>query len=234
MSSHPDPEQLAAVASGEPVPAGLATHLADCGACTADLAALRGLATDLAAAEAVDWVDPPAAVWAGIEQGLSRATDGPQPSGEIGPTVRPSRRRRWVAVAAAAVIGVIAGVLGGRLLWPAPVTQVVVVASTSLDSLDQGQSLGEASLLRTNGDVELSVRTVPLDPGTGYLEVWLLNTDGVRMISVGVLADNTTGVFPVSSDLLGEGYRIVDVSRELLDDKPAHSGDSLARGELPV
>ncbi len=39
--------------------------------------------------------------------------------------------------------------------------------------------------------------TTTLDPGDGYLEVWLINRDGKRMVSVGVL-DAGAGTFPIS------------------------------------
>jgi hypothetical protein len=53
------------------------------------------------------------------------------------------------------------------------------------------------------------------------------------MVSIGVL-DAETGVFPISQDLLDQGYVVVDISREPFDEQPEHSGDSLARGTLPA
>lgn len=232
MSVHPDPDVLAAVALGEHPAPGVERHLANCRSCATDLAALRRLAADLSAIEAAEWLEPPATVWAGIQRGLGT---GPAPAPAVSPA---AGRPRWLplALAGAAAAGVLAGVLGARLWTPAteqaPAPQVM--ASTSLATLDDQRVLGEASLVRTPTGMELAVTTEPLDPGSGFLEVWLINTDGVRMVSVGVLADNTSGVFSVSEALLGQGYRIVDVSRELFDDQPTHSGDSLVRGELAV
>lgn len=74
----------------------------------------------------------------------------------------------------------------------------------------------------------------PLDAGNGYLEVWLINADGKRMVSVGVLRPGESGTFPVTQALIDQGYVIVDISKEQFDDKPAHSGDSLLRGQLPA
>jgi hypothetical protein len=82
--------------------------------------------------------------------------------------------------------------------------------------------------------VELRVSTSPVSPGSGYVEVWLINTDGKRMVSVGVLSNGTSGVFPVAKGLIDAGYLIVDISRERLDDKPQHSGDSVVRGKLSL
>ena len=74
-----------------------------------------------------------------------------------------------------------------------------------------------------------------LDPGDGYLEVWLINRDLTRMVSVGVIpADAPQIVLPISQELIDEGYVIVDISREHFDDQPAHSGETLVRGELSI
>ena len=66
----------------------------------------------------------------------------------------------------------------------------------------------------------------------GVHEVWLINVDGKRMISIGLLASGDEGEFAVPMDLIGEGYRIVDISVEPDDGDPTHSGVSIARGEL--
>ena len=53
------------------------------------------------------------------------------------------------------------------------------------------------------------------------------------MISIGVIpVDATEVVLPVPQRLIDEGYVIVDISREPFDDQPAHSGETLVRGEL--
>ncbi len=228
MSTHPDPERLAAVASGEAPDADLAAHLAGCVDCAAELDALRELAGRLNGLQHVDWVEPPATLQAAVLAAARGDTPAPRP-------------RRWLLVAAAAAIGVLAGVvggvLGGRLLWPAPVQPApeVVLASTRLDTLDTGVQEGTATLVQTaGGAIELRVATAPVTPGNGYVEVWLINTDGKRMVSVGVLANGTSGTFPVARGLIDAGYLIVDISREGLDDKPQHSGDSVVRGQLSL
>ena len=82
--------------------------------------------------------------------------------------------------------------------------------------------------------VELRVTTQPLANPDGYLEVWLINTDGKRMVAVGQLADGISGVFSVPQSVIDNGYVIVDISREALDDQPQHSGDSVVRGKLSL
>ena len=71
-------------------------------------------------------------------------------------------------------------------------------------------------------------------PPGGYLEVWLINVDLKRMVSVAVLDQGRDTVISIPAVLIAEGYRIVDVSNELFDDKPQHSGDSIMRGTLPA
>ena len=89
--------------------------------------------------------------------------------------------------------------------------------------------------MRSGEGLDLTVATTsPLDAGDGYLEVWLLNADGKRMVSVGVLGPGEQGSFPISQSLIDQGYVIVDISREHFDESPAHSGDSLLRGKLPA
>ena len=112
---------------------------------------------------------------------------------------------------------------------------VSTVAQAELDTLDTKQRLGEATVVRTGSGVDLRVATTsPLDPGDGYLEVWLINSDGKRMVSVGVLGSTESGTFPISQALLDEGYVVVDISREHFDDRPEHSADSVVRGALPA
>jgi anti-sigma-K factor RskA len=65
--------------------------------------------------------------------------------------------------------------------------------------------------------------------------VWLINSDGKRMYSLGVLPATGSGTYPLPG-LLGdglEGFTIVDVSIEPYDGNPEHSRDSQVRGTLP-
>ena len=139
-------------------------------------------------------------------------------------------------MAAAAAACLLLGVLVGRAVWAPGETTLPVVASVPLTTLDASkQQEGTAQLLGGQGGQgqELRVETQPMSAGSGYVEVWLINTDGKRMVSLGVLA-TTQGTFPVPPEAIAQGYTIVDLSREQFDDKPQHSGDSVMRGTLPV
>ena len=175
------------------------------------------------------------------EAGLDATTSPPasEPPVDLAARQRDRGRRRaplmWVASAAAA--GLVVGAVGGRLVdGTEPDEAAVTVASTTLDTLDTRQARGTADVLRDADGVNLAVHTDPLDPPQdGYLEVWLINEDLQRMVSVGVLRPEASEQrFPIPQELLDEGYVIVDISREGFDDSPEHSGDSVVRGSLPT
>ncbi len=249
---HPDDELLVDVATGAPVDADVTAHVTRCTRCSTEVASLREVLS-VVRDPRPELVPAPGHIWdavaAEIRRGDSSATPSaahaPEPSAELSaaPAVdlaqrREARGRRrpplgWVAGAAAA--GLVVGVAGSQLLDRAdPEPAAVTVASTTLDTLDTQQALGTADVVRHDGQVDLAVNTDPLaPPADGYLEVWLINKDLKRMVSVGVLrpgaADQT---FAIPQELLDEGYTIVDISREGFDDAPEHSGDSVVRGSL--
>lgn len=248
--THPDDDMLAALALGESIPNDVAAHVGACATCSREVGALRSTLGVLR--EPVPALTaPPASVWDAVltEIGAPPASlDAPPASLDAPPAslgapadellVRRERKERrgiplaWVAGAAAA--GILLGVAGGRLLEaedpaPAPIT----VASTELGTLDTGQVKGSADVVRLDGQLDLAVRTDPIDAGDGYLEVWLINMDLERMVSIGVLRPDTPEqTFAIAQDLIDQGYVIVDISREDFDSAPQHSGDSVVRGTL--
>jgi hypothetical protein len=128
------------------------------------------------------------------------------------------------------------GLGGGWLLaadGDSATTDADVVASTQLASLDdQAAARGTAEVRRHDGQVVLHVEGEELGGPDGIREVWLINVDGTRMVSLGLLASGEAGDFAFPKRLLDEGYRIVDISSEPVDGDPAHSGQSLARGTI--
>ena len=258
---HPDDEALASVALGEE--AGLTEaqleHVRSCAVCSATVESVHHAARlARSGSRSRLLVAPPPDVWSRIEAEIDGATAPPvEPQGGLGrirPDAAPTgpasvhplegpptqvRRRTgrlpvgWGAGLAAA--GLAIGLLTGRALWQEPgAPPAATIATAQLDTLDTKQRLGEAALVRSDRGVDLRVSTSPLDPGDGYLEVWLINTDGKRMVSVGVLRGDAPETFPVSQALIDAGYVVVDISREGFDERPEHSGDSVARGTLPA
>ncbi|WP_406829773.1 anti-sigma factor [Pedococcus sp. KACC 23699] len=247
--SHPDEETLAGLAFGDPdVPAPDVDHVSTCPSCSATVAELRRVVAVVAASPTqLDLTSPPDGLLDRIE---AQIDDDQQEAGRSvlhpaeGPRVAPAphnsievaARRRWMPAAwagGAAAAGIAIGLLAGYAVWNEPAAPAAVeVANTRLDTLDTRQWQGTATLVRDHGHESLTVNTQRLDPGSGYLEVWLINRDGKRMVSLGVLRADGRSSFPVTQQLIDEGYVVVDISKEAFDDKPAHSGDSLLRGTL--
>lgn len=135
------------------------------------------------------------------------------------------------AVAAAAV----AAVSVGGVLWYQSAGQddAVVVARTTLQPLPDKSGDGTAELIRENGAEALRVDARAEGVRSGYEELWLINTDGKRMISLGVLPPSGQATYPVPATSVGlDGYTIVDISLEPFDGNVEHSKDSLLRGSL--
>jgi hypothetical protein len=260
--SHPDEEVLAAVALGDDpgLSPDLREHVRSCVECSATVESLREVVSYArAGADAPPMVAPAKDLWSRIEMevdahapletdassSVRARTDAPPPAAPdvvrpIGSAPGATRDRAgrgrfslpWAAGLAAA--GIAIGLLTGWALWQDQTPAATTVATTRLDTLDTRQRLGDAALLRTDDGVDLQVATSALDAGDGYLEVWLINSDGKRMVSIGVLRGDGSERFPIPQILIDQGYVIVDISREGFDDKPEHSGDSLARGTLPT
>lgn len=261
--SHLDDEMLAElVTDPHAAPLTAREHLTRCPECAAAATALRSVADTLRAGSDTRWEAPPASVWAAIvaatpepaPEPLPATTPEPLPATSLSrlPATAPqssgapvsdlaqrraarhgSRPNRAGWIAAAACLGVLAGLGLGRVVWTRATEPATTLAATALDTLDTKRPLGDAAILRTSGGVGLDVTLDATAAPGGYLEVWLINTDGRRMVSIGVL-DATHQSFPISQALLDEGYLVVDVSRESFDDKPQHSGDSVVRGTLSL
>jgi anti-sigma-K factor RskA len=253
---HLEPELLAQYALDDVLPsAGDQRHLAGCVICHAELEELRQLAGLGHQLEPGDRLDRPSPeVWTrvvdelGLRGGVASASpEGPTTQGRassVGRAATSGRKaanrgwsgRRVVLVGAmAAAVGVIAGVLGAQVLGkddPVP-TQPPPVASVRLDPLTGKAGDGVADLISTGAGTELRVGLNGLPAPQGFYELWLINTDGQRMVSLGVLDPRSGGTYVVPPQLTAQGYRIVDVSLEPDDGKPEHSRDSIIRGTLP-
>jgi anti-sigma-K factor RskA len=142
------------------------------------------------------------------------------------------RRKWWPIVAAAAALGLVVGA-GATVIINR--NDVQVAASTALSALPGHTGHGTAELLRTPNDPELRVSVDGPQPADRYREVWLINSDGQRMYSLGVLPESGTATYPLPTLLANglDGFTIVDVSIEPYDGNPKHSRNSQVRGTLP-
>jgi len=71
--------------------------------------------------------------------------------------------------------------------------------------------------------------------GGDYLEAWLMDATGTRLLPLGALArhgEEFRGEFTIPAGLPPGEFNRVDVSAEQFDGNPAHSAVSLLRGDL--
>lgn len=231
---HSDADVLALRALGEPIPQGDQDHLASCAHCQSELDQLRAVVTT---ARQVGPGDVPAAapdaVWERIAKDLDLAGDADDRA--AGPSLlRPRRPLRWALVAAAAaLVGVVAGIGGAALLSGRGTDPAGrVVASTDLSPVSDAVTHGTATLRDTPGGRVLDVDLQDLPTGSGYVEVWLMNADDGGAVSLGTVDRAGTSALTVPAGLPLDAFPYVDVSFEPWDGDPAHSTDSIARGRL--
>jgi len=215
-------------------------HLPECATCQTELARLRRTADLLHSAHTESLQQPGQHLWARIEADL--ATDHPdaasradRPDGPHIAAPRPRRVRRGLVLLAAAA-GLAVGV-GGTIVAGRVGGTPEVVSSTSLVALPGHSGTGTAQLLRHDGIVELRVSVdAETAPAQDFHELWLINTDGKRMYSIGVLPPSGRGTYPIPPQLGTDlaGFTTVDVSLEPYDGDARHSLQSVVRGTLPT
>lgn len=189
-----------------------------------------------------EWSEPSEDAWHRIatELNLTTATSPPPASARRGavqpePTEGGLSRRQLITGIGGLIVGAAIGAgvmkLAQDSSGPAPAVKSAVL--TPVDRADE--KLGIAELRPLDVGYSLAV-DVPdgADHPSGYVEVWLINTDlsNIRMVSVGVFAAGTSAQFYVPDDLVDNGYLIVDLSNEEFDSESRHSGDTIMRGEL--
>ena len=226
-------------------------HVEYCPACQADLTALREVASLGRETQGLSHQlsPPPLRLWRQIAAAVeadARPTVAVQPptrwyAGRGGPAQAypgwgGAWRRTTLVAAAAAAAGVVATLGMVRALdQPAPPAQVAASAALTAMSGAPGGARGEARVLGDAGGgggerLHLHLTGLPLRPG--YYEVWLINPDTGKMVSVGVVGEGTDALLPLPATVDLREYRVVDVSVEEYDGEPAHSGRSMLRGTL--
>ena len=147
-------------------------------------------------------------------------------------------RRLWLPLAAASVIGLVAGV-GGNALWQSLSMVETVTARAALDPLPGWSETGTATVeVDSDGRRQVVIEVVQHDvPSVGdaasapLREVWLLTADATGLVSLGLL-DGSSGRFAVPAGVDLGRYPLLDVSAEPDDGDPGHSGESIVRGDL--
>lgn len=234
---HPDDEVLAALALDEDdVSPEERRHVTDCPRCIAELEELRStirIASSLETEEAVEL--PGAGVWDSVSLEVRRASGPAAAASENGTPTRGRGGLRGPATLLIAAACLVVGVVAGLVVAPEsddPEPTAETLATAELNTLTGGERLGTATVQRLNGGTDLTLSLKPVRTGDGFLEVWLLNRDLDRIVSVGVVGDTWAPSFDIPQRLLDDGYVVVDVSRESYEGGPEHSGDSVMRGTL--
>ncbi|MGH3506206.1 MAG: anti-sigma factor [Nocardioidaceae bacterium] len=247
---HIDDDLLTLIAlQAEELDAATAAHLQSCAECSNELDSLRRVvAAGKQAPRPSDLINPPDQVWQGIAGSLGLETsEAERPRASAGTHApgadsvsslaerRSSRMPTWLAVAAGFVVGAVAAgaTVAGVTNDDSGDGTEQLVASAELDPLSDTGTAGLAEVLDVEGHRVLDVRIDDRTPGAGYREVWLLDAEAGRLVSLGVLTGTESRlVIPDGLDLAQ--FPVVDVSREPFDGDPAHSADSIARGTLDL
>ncbi len=195
-------------------------------------------ATPADASGADDVPAAPAAPAAPAEPATPAATEASAATAPPAPVDLAERRRArgsrfWAPLlAAAAVLGLVVGV-GAGIWWNSREPDPTVLAEAELAGFPDWPGASGVAVVEElpDGTREVVVDLAGVDDPDDLLEVWLIRGDASGLVSIGLL-DGATGRFTVPAGLdLGE-YPLVDVSAEPDDGDPAHSGDSIVRGDL--
>jgi anti-sigma-K factor RskA len=141
------------------------------------------------------------------------------------------RRARWVAmgaVAAAAAAAVAVLVTVGPLGPSSPQP----VAAAELEPFGGAQVAAvEGEFVVVDGDAELRLDLSGLpERDDGFYEVWLLDPEEGRLVSLGPARADGTYALPSGTGV--DDFPSVDVSVEPHDGDPGHSGASVLRGSV--
>lgn len=253
---HVDHDTIALLALGEDVADSEdRTHIERCAECRTVLEHMREtvtLARELTADER-ELPPPPPRLWDAIVHELADSGDisaggpaattgedlstvvpisrGERPDTERG--TKPDRGRGrggpivWLAAAAAVLaLAVVAAttLLGTR--EPSP----NLIADTTLEPLADVEPAAARLVEGTRG-FKLEITTTALPEPDGYYELWLIDTEVTRLISLGPLVEDGEYILPAG--LTVSEFPVVDISLEPFDGDPAHSGNSVLRGVLP-
>lgn len=229
---HPDPDRLALAAlPAEPPDPEIADHLLHCGPCREHVESLRRtVALARSGGAETEATPPPPRVWQAIVDELDGTTTTRLPRTR-------TRTRRWRAVAvpiAASLIALAAGIGIGAASVGGSSTPVARLAP--LGPADPA-ARGTVDAVQRDGTRLLVVRLdgVTNTVGADYLEAWLMDPFGSRLVSLGALdpdGSSYRGEFSVPADLPMAQFGTVDISAEKWDGDERHSRVSLLRGPL--
>ncbi len=234
---HPDPEELASLALGDPTDAAIPTHVSRCGTCDHEVQQLRDVVSLSArlGGEHLVLERPPDRVWSAI---LAETRQPLLPSDAPRPAV-PPRWRHLAGVVAGFAVGVAATLAGVLVIGNATASQPVrderrTIAQGVVSPYAPSSSTSGSVTVLQGRDQRRSMR-IELNraPRTSseFVEAWLLDPRNNDMISLGVMGGRTQ-TFPLPEGVDLKAYTSVDISLEPFDGDPQHSATSLARGAI--
>jgi anti-sigma-K factor RskA len=195
-----------------------------------ELQALRAIAgrIGVGATDPVQPLDiPPDGLWERIAAEVETQVDTEVEAAGASVATFTPRRRSWFVTAVAAAAALVVVAAAAAVLSDGDDAEVL--ATASLERLGPAGT-GSAELLDDGGDLQLRIDTTGLAAGDGFLEVWVIDTEVQRLVSLGPLRPD--GLYDLPDGLDPEAFPIVDVSVEPIDGDPTHSGDSVLRGQL--
>lgn len=183
-----------------------------------------------------DFERPPDGLWNYIAGELGMAIVGaPGPAeAQQAEVIEISRWQRYARpiLVAAAVVALVAVAVGTLVSTGSDGSETSVLASAELEPLGDSGS-GNAELVTTDdGDLVLAVEFSGVSADDGFHEVWLLDPDVSKLISLGPA--RVDGIYQVPAGLDPTEVPVVDVSFEIFDGDPSHGGNSVLRGVLEV
>lgn len=210
-----------------------AGHVADCAKCAAEVEALSDIARRLAEFAPLR-VPPPPHVWTAIHAEVTgvEATVVDIEQAREGRQRRTGVVRRLLPLAVAAAVGAVAMWTGLTLAGSPEDTPTMAGSESQLAPLMAGMGPIVCSVT-VEGDrvlLDLNVEELP-EMDDGYLEVWLLDDAGDRMLPIGLLEGYESN-YVLSDNFSPSEFPVVEVTRESYDGDTRHSGDSLWRGPL--
>lgn len=201
-----------------------------------ELGLSAAVATDPAASRNLDDETPGGRFFDDLDDDEVAEDDEPEAPAATGAPPAASERsgRSWTrALWALAASLVLVAVVGGGIWWAQAGLAPVSIATAALDAFpDHPDAIGTAEVDEArDGSRTLTVTLEGDADSDEYREVWLIRNDGGALISLGVL-DGETGTFPIPEGVDLAEYDLVDISFEPVDGDPAHSGNSIVRGQL--
>ncbi len=176
-------------------------------------------------------VAPPPGLWAAIEAEL--ASSGTDTGGDVVPlSAARSRRNRRPLLAAAAIAAVALVAVPSALAIRSSRAAKCPSEQASLSALADFSGTGSAALA-SGCSLEIDLSALP-PLENGYYEAWLLEIQDGKLKDLVPLGDlaSTKASYKVAGSVDLNRYNVVDISREPNDGNPAHSGDSVLRGQL--